>query len=527
MVSLWRSNDNSEREEQGRDGDDRSRGQYQEADERTRLLPRENQGYLSPDDPAVSPYNLWSVRALRALSSFCLALSFVWWTFLLVSIFVSPPMMHSRGSGFFSFAYTTLTVCYLVIALLFFTIPSKAMTISGIVLAVFLFVDMCIILGVPQLRVEEGWVGIASVVWATLISIFNVLQNRAVAWGKREEEERLTGREETRRSLREWIAVLIETIFMVVFAIVSILFTATLIIRARDASLHAPGQKYLVNGEKYQVHLACVGRMNGTTDGNGKTPPTVLLEGGEGPVEHSLQPFIDNIYKQGLIDRYCYWDRPGYAWSDNAPSPHSAGMAADALSEALALAGEEGPWILVSSGIGSIYSRIFSSRHLLETEGIMLIDAMHEDYLGQVGNAGRGFLLWLRGVLSPLGLDRIFGAMFKGRTRQDRVYGRSAYQTDKFIKAKLQENLVAESMTASEIQTARHVQMPDTPLVVVSSGIEVHRSNKWAKTQEDLTKITKNLKHWDIVKGAPHEVWRNTEGRQILERRLKELVKGE
>ncbi|RHZ66036.1 hypothetical protein CDV55_106890 [Aspergillus turcosus] len=527
MVSMWRRNNDSERGDQGREGDDGSRGQYQEADERTRLLPRETQGYLSPDDPAVSPYNLWSVRALRAFSSFCLAVSFVWWTFLLVSIFVSPPMMHSRGSGFFSFAYTTLTVGYLIVALLFFAVPSKAMTISGLVLTVFLFVDMCIILGVPQLRVEEGWVGIASVVWATLISIFNILQNRTVAWGKREEEERLTGREETRRSLREWIAVLVQTIVMVVIAIVSILFTATLIIRARDASLPAPGQKYLVNGDKYQVHLACVGPINNTTDSNGKKPPTVLLEGGEGPVEHSLQPFIDEVYKKGLVDRYCYWDRPGHAWSDNAPSPHSAGMAADALSEALALAGEEGPWILVSSGIGSIYSRIFSSRHLLETKGMLLIDAMHEDYLGKVGNAGRGFLLWLRGILSPLGLDRIFGAIFKGRTREDRVYGRSAYQTGKFLKAQLQENLVAESMTASEIQTARHVQMPDTPLVVVSSGVEVRRSDKWAKTQEDLTKITKNLKDWDIVKGAPHEVWRTTEGRQVLEKRLKELVKGE
>lgn len=69
--------------------------------------------------------------------------------------------------------------------------------------------------------------------------------------------------------------------------------------------------------------------------------------------------------------------------------------------------------------------------------------------------------------------------------------------------------------------------MPDTPLVVVSSGIEVRRSDKWAKTQEDLTKITKNLKEWDIVKGAPHEVWKTTEGRQVLGKRLKEMVKGE
>ncbi|EAW08426.1 uncharacterized protein ACLA_031590 [Aspergillus clavatus NRRL 1] len=522
MVSFWQRNDDSERDELG---DNHSREQYHEADERTRLLPRDNQAYLSPDDPAVSPYNLWSIRALRAFSSFFLAISFVWWTFLLVSLFVSPPMMHSRGSGFFSFAYTTLTVGYLIIALLFFTVPSKPMIISGIVLSVFLLVDMCIILSVPRLRVEEGWVGIASVVWATLISIFNILQSRIVAWGKKEEEERLTGREETRRSLREWIAVLVETIFMVVIAIVSVLFTATLIIRARDASLAPPGKKYYVNGENYQVHLACVGNITNGIDG--KQPPTVLLEGGEGPVEHSLQPFIDELHQQGIIDRYCYWDRPGHGWSDNAPSPHSAGMSADALSEALALAGEEGPWVLVSSGIGGIYSRIFSSRHLLETKGIFLIDAMHEDYLNQVGNSGRGFLLWLRGILSPLGLDRLAGAIFKGYTREDRVIGRSAYQTGKFLKAKLQENLVAESMTAAEVQTARHVQMPDTALMVVSSGIEVHRSDKWAKTQEELTKITKNLKQWDIVKGAPHEVWKTTEGRRLLKKRLREMLKGE
>lgn len=40
-----------------------------EPDERTTLIPHETptnrSGYLSPDDPAVSPYNLWSVRFMR------------------------------------------------------------------------------------------------------------------------------------------------------------------------------------------------------------------------------------------------------------------------------------------------------------------------------------------------------------------------------------------------------------------------------------------------------------------------------
>ncbi|KAJ5787923.1 hypothetical protein N7457_002913 [Penicillium paradoxum] len=493
---------------------------FEEPTERSRLLPENNnEGFLSPDDPAVSPYNLWSVRMLRGVSLIALALSFIWWTFLLVSIFVSPPMIHPRGSGFFAFAYTTLATGYLVLGLLFFAVPSKPMTIWGIILALLLLVDMCIILAVPRIRLEEGWVGIASVVWVALISIYQVTQNRAVAWGKREEEERLTGREETRRSLLEWVAVFAETILLAAMAIAAFLFTTTLILRACDVGLDPPGERYLVHGDSYQVHLACVG--NNTADSHA---PTILLEGGNGPVEHTLQPFINDVFNRGSIPRYCYWDRPGLGWSDNAPSPHSAGMSADALAEALALAGETGPWIVVSAGVGSLYSRLFASRNLLEVRGIFMIDPLHEAYLGHLGRPGRGFLLWLRGIISPLGLDRLVGAIVRGRSRQDRVMGRSAYQSGKYIKAKLQESLVAASMTAAEIQSARHIQMGHAPVVVVSSGQEVRKDQQWSERQEDLSHITDNLLSWDVADDAPHEVWMTGLGRELLERRLKELV---
>ncbi|KAL1988079.1 hypothetical protein VTN96DRAFT_1110 [Rasamsonia emersonii] len=526
MVSFW--GPRSRRADNNVSDHDRassaSRQRHREPDERTRLLPRgSGEGYLSPDDPAVSPYNLWSVRALRLFSLIFLALSFVWWVFLLVSIFVSPPMMHTRGSGFFNFAYTTLTVGNLIIGLLFFAVPSRPMTIWGAVLSVLLVVDTLLILSVPRLRVEEGWVGIASVLWATVIATYNVVQTQTVARGKEEEEERLTGRVETRRTLLEWFAVLAETIVMGVMTLVVILLTATLVLRARDASLAPPGKRYLVDNQKYEVHLACVG--NNTINEDDRQVTTILVEAGEGPVEDSLQPFIDNAYRNGIIDRYCYWDRPGIAWSDNAPSPHSAGMSADAFSEALALAGEEGPWILVSAGIGSIYSRIFASRHVGDVRGMMLIDPLHEDSLHRIGSPGRGFVLWCRGIISPLGLDRLAGAIFKGRTREDRIYGRSAYQNGRFIKAQLQENLVAESMTASEIASARHVQQSlDTPLVVVSSGVEMHKSEQWAKQQEEMAHMTDNLVAWDVVGGAPHEVWTTFEGRNVLERRLGQIL---
>lgn len=497
-----------------------------EPTERTRLLDRphapNSDGYLDPDDPAVSPYNLWTVRAMRYMTILFLIVSFLWWVLLLVSIFVSPPGLHTRGSGFFDFAYTCLTLGNLLTATIFFVTPAKGLRITTAIIAVLLLVDMIIILAVPRLRLEEGWVGIASVVWAAIMAIWCILTDRVVAYGKREEEERLTGRAETRRTLKEWIAVTIATILTVVFIVIVLLMTGTLGIRARDATLQMYGDRILVDGDKYAVHLACVGNVTHT----GKVrDPTVLLEAGEEPSEYDFEHWIYSSYKNGTISRYCYWDRPGYAFSDNAPSPHSAGMSADALSEALARSGEEGPWILVSAGTGSIVSRIFSSRHLKQVTGLLLIDPYHEDLLYRIGAPGRGFLLWAWGIISPLGTVRLAGALFKDRTREDRVYGRNAYQSGKFIKAQLQENLVADSLTKNEVVSARNIQSSDTPLGIVSSGIEVKRDREWERKQKDLTKLTDNLVGWDVVNKAPHQVWRTLEGRTAMEKRLRAVVK--
>lgn len=379
MVTLWGNKNDSqdqdqEEEENGRPTTSTSqRAQRdtprdsEDVNERSRLLPPDRRGYLSPDDPAVSPYNLWSVRALRWFELIFLVITFLWWVLLLVSIFVSPPRFNSRGSGFFDFSFTTLTIGNLLVGLIFFAVPSSAMTILSMSIAVLLLIDMIIILVVPQLRVEEGWVGIASVVWAAIIALYNIITNRTVKWGKAEEEERLTGRSETRRTLKEWVAILAATIIMVVYVVIVVLLTAVLVLRSRDATLQAPGEKYLVDGDKYAVHVACVGNQTYNKDGSAK--PTVLLEGGYMPVLDTMEDWVYDAQQNGSIGRYCWWDRPGLAWSENAPSPHSGGMSANAFSEALAIQGEEGPFILVGAGIGGIYSRIFSARNVRNIAG--------------------------------------------------------------------------------------------------------------------------------------------------------------
>ena len=430
--------------------------------------------------------------------------------------------MHSRGSGFFDFSFTTLTLGLLLVILLFFSTPSKAGQITCLIISVILLVDVILIVAVPRLRVEEGWVGIASVVWALLISIWTVFTDRIVAWGKQEEEERLTGRSETRRSLREWCGVLTSTVVLIVLGLVTVLLTATLILRWRDSTLTPPGHRYYVDGGKYQIHVFCEG--NSTTNSKGSKTPTVLFEAADGPFEGGMIQIALGAVANRSIGRYCYSDRPGIGWSDNAPSPFAASNAADSLAEALARAGEEGPWVLASAGIGSIYSRVFSARQGQDVVGLLMIDPLHEDLLYKVGNTQRGFLLWAWGILSPLGLDRNLGALFQGRTREDRVYGRSAYQGGKYIKAKLQESLVAGTVTKNDAVNARHIQYKECPLSIISSGIEVKKNTEWERKQRDMSKYTDKLVSWDIVNKAPAEVWRTFDGTEIIEKRLKELV---
>lgn len=529
MKKIW-GGSNDDGDDDQRSGSARNvQAEERAPDEYTRLLPNrvessnplEGNSYLSPDDPAVSPYNLWSVRIVRYLTILFALLTFIWWTILLVSTFVTAPGFHTRGSGFFPFSYSSLALANLLFTLVFFAIPSKAVRVLSIVMSGILLLNVILLLAVEKTRHEEGWVGMVSVLWALLMALWTLVTDRLVEWGKSEEEERLTGRAETRRTLGEWSAVLISIVTMAILTVAVFLTTCTLILRSLDAGLAPPGELYWVDGDKYLVHIYCHGNK---TDSKGTELPTVLLEGGEGTVEDALWGFAEDAVNNGSISRYCFVDRPGLAWSDTAPSPLSAGMAIEAVSEALAKAREDGPWVLMSAGVGSIYSRIFSARHGGDVKGLLLIDPLHEDLLGSIGSPGRGFLLWIRGILSPLGLDRIPGALFQGRTKADRVWGKSAYQTGKFLFTKLQENLVADTLSKRDMASSRAIQPRDVPVTLISSGVEVRKDHEWEEKQRDLSHITEKLQHWDIVNEAPHEVWRTLEGRDVIEKRLKEMV---
>ena len=142
LISRKQGDDEERREGQNRPlADDDDDAEQPPPDEHTRLLPNRvdstpPRGMLTPDDPAVSPYNLWSIRILRYLTLLFTAVTFAWWVVLLVSTFATPPGLHTRGSGFFAFSYTSLALASLLFTLVFFGVPSKAVRILAIVMAV-------------------------------------------------------------------------------------------------------------------------------------------------------------------------------------------------------------------------------------------------------------------------------------------------------------------------------------------------------------------------------------------------------
>jgi Region of unknown function (DUF2417) len=229
----------------------------------------------------------------------------IWWIVLFVSVFINIRGLYTRGSGFTELAYAFLTIFTLINSIIFFSTPlPQGVRALSLTLSIFLFVNAFIILLAPPLRYHEGWVGLATVLWAAVIGgLWTVVTDRVVEWGKAEEEERLIGRVEERYTGAEWFKVILATIGLIVVIALEVLITMTLILRLRDATLEPTGQKYWVQSHRFQVHVACVGNDSSTT-------PLVFLEGGENSVEY-FSSWVGEAQKEGLIGQYCYWDRPG------------------------------------------------------------------------------------------------------------------------------------------------------------------------------------------------------------------------
>lgn len=77
--------------------------------------------------------------------------------------------------------------------------------------------------------------------------------------------------------------------------------------------------------------------------------------------------------------RACWFDRPGFGWSDPGPFPQTSASTSRDLHELLHRAEIPAPYVLVGHSLGGLNVRVYNGMYPNDVAGAVLVDAAHED----------------------------------------------------------------------------------------------------------------------------------------------------
>ncbi|WP_260471805.1 alpha/beta hydrolase [Bacillus salinus] len=109
----------------------------------------------------------------------------------------------------------------------------------------------------------------------------------------------------------------------------------------------------------------------------GSGSPTIILETASGSTANVWNDIPKELAKFTTVVTY---DRGGYGWSEKATTERTGENIVKELYTALKKENIEGPYIVAGHSLGGMYTRLFAQTYSDEVEGIVLIDARHEDY---------------------------------------------------------------------------------------------------------------------------------------------------
>lgn len=262
----------------------------------------------------------------------------------------------------------------------------------------------------------------------------------------------------------------------------------------------APGR--MVKAAGSQMHLLCSGeRRSGE--------PLVLLETGMGSWSFYWRLVQPEMAK---FARVCSYDRLGFGWSQPGSPPRSADRIAAELHEALQIAGEPGPYLLVGHSLGGIFVRQFARLYPQEVSGMLLLDSAHEDQLERMPWARKEAqsvqtVFTFLAVLHRLGILRLLGKSLLSRfasvkTEEEKRLFLATLLASRYFETSRDESLsVLQPLKPEE----RLMSLGDKPLVVIQAGGQPEtlprgyteerwqqQRRAWDEIQADLLKLSSN-----------------------------------
>ncbi|GAA5939695.1 uncharacterized protein JCM15063_005262 [Sporobolomyces koalae] len=380
------------------------RGDQVDANERTALLGQRRQ---RDQDSAVEAAVVvtrkpWSLRIDFWVAVLLLIANGYFWTMSLASV-KSPYMQHTalpphRGSMFLPIWISFLSCVTNTLSILAFVFPHESPILSkftSVGTTIVAFIALIVIVSVTQLRVVEG------ALTAILLGLFIVSSIHAVISASLTDRyapllapaddldpEVDGGCFASFKRVCGYTASFVGISLPLALGHIAILVATALIaigviIRAIDASVEQPGQRWKVDpwlwtrsyfpelgrgsltqgfrGHYYRVHLACRGiglddppYLNSATAapvnssatfGRPTVRRTVLVESEQGVPGAVDAEWLVKMLREGDLNsgdvetRVCFWDRPGYGFSDSSATS-STPHVVSALTQALSVSGE-------------------------------------------------------------------------------------------------------------------------------------------------------------------------------------------
>jgi pimeloyl-ACP methyl ester carboxylesterase len=270
-----------------------------------------------------------------------------------------------------------------------------------------------------------------------------------------------------------------------------------------------PGKMLQIEDRLLHVHLQ--GEQH-------EDKPTVIILSGTGSWS---QDWVDVQQKLAEHTQVLTYDRPGYGWSEPVDQSTSYGeQTVQDLHSIIESENISGQIILVGHSYGGHYARLYADRYPHQIDGIVLIEARHEDFPGYESAAGlstaedQTLNMWL----ARFGIVRIIGEHFlpdylPQKTREKTV---QVHWSEQFFEA-IDQEMAAFQQLENQVRNTKKLR--DIPLLVISSAKSIEEAaspsmslkdvqdltNIWLHLQKDLTNLSA-VSSWIVSEDTGHNI---------------------